>query len=61
MLQPMHFVEKRAAPYASAADFLRTFDEEMHRLYLFSFLLTADHDRVGQANTDALAEEIPQS
>ena len=56
MLQPMHYVEQRATPYPTAADFLRTFNEEMHSLYLLSFLLTADHDRAEQCLVSAMAE-----
>ena len=56
MLQPMHYVEQRATPYPTAADFLRTFNEEMHSLYLLSFLLTADHDLAEQCLVSAMAE-----
>jgi hypothetical protein len=56
MLQPMHFVEERATPYPTATDFLRTFNEEMHSLYLLSFLLTADHDRAEQCLVSAMGE-----
>jgi hypothetical protein len=34
---------KRAEAYASSDDFRRIFDENMNSLYLFAFLLTADH------------------
>ena len=56
MLQPMHFVEERAIPYPTVADFLRTFNEEMHSLYLLSFLLTADHDKAEQCLVSAMGE-----
>ena len=56
MLQPMHFVEERATPYATVTDFLRTFNEEMHSLYLLSFLLTADHDKAEQCLVSAIGE-----
>jgi hypothetical protein len=56
MLQPTHFVEERATPYPTVADFLRTFDEEMHSLYLLSFLLTADHDKAEQCLVAAMGE-----
>jgi hypothetical protein len=56
MLQPMHFVEERATPYATVADFLRTFNEEMHSLYLLSFLLTADYDKAEQCLVSAMGE-----
>ena len=35
-------------PYATCADFRRIFDEDMNRLYLLSFLLTADPDKAEQ-------------
>jgi hypothetical protein len=56
MLQPMHFVEDGAKPYPTVADFLSTFNEEMHSLYLLSFLLTADHDKAEQCLVSAMGE-----
>jgi hypothetical protein len=56
MLQPTHFVEERATPYPTVADFLRTFNEEMHSLYLLSFLLTADHDKAEQCLVAEMGE-----
>src|SRR5271163_3636610 len=56
MLQPIQFVEERATPYPTVADFLRAFNEEMHSLYLLSFLLTADHDKAEQCLVSALGE-----
>jgi hypothetical protein len=56
MLQPIHFVEERATPYPTAADFLGAFNEEMHSLYLLSFLLTADHDKAEQCLVSAMGE-----
>jgi hypothetical protein len=56
MLQPMHFAEERAKPYLTVTDFLRTFNEEMHSLYLLSFLLTADHDKAEQCLVSAMGE-----
>jgi hypothetical protein len=56
MPQPIHFVEERATPYPTVADFLRAFDEEMHSLYLLSFLLTADHDKAEQCLVSAMGE-----
>jgi len=35
---------QQATLYASGADFCRIFEDEMSRLYLLSFLLTADYD-----------------
>jgi hypothetical protein len=56
MLQPIRFVEERATPFPTVADFLRTFNEEMHSLYLLSFLLTADHDKAEQCLVAAMGE-----
>ena len=56
MLQPMHYFEERATPYPTVADFLRTFNEEMHSLYLLSFLLTADSDKAEQCLIAAIGE-----
>jgi hypothetical protein len=56
MLQPMHFFEERATPYTTVTDFLKTFNEEMHGLYLLSFLLTADHDKAEQCLVSAMGE-----
>jgi hypothetical protein len=56
MLQTMHFVEERATPYPTVTDFLRTFNEEMHSLYLLSLLLTADHDKAEQCLVSAMGD-----
>jgi hypothetical protein len=56
MLQPMHLVDERATPYPTVADFFRTFNEEMHSLYLLSFLLTAEHDKAEQCLVSAMGE-----
>ena len=56
MLQPMQFVDERATPYPTVTDFLKTFNEEMHSLYLLSFLLTADHDKAEQCLVSAMGE-----
>jgi DNA-directed RNA polymerase specialized sigma24 family protein len=56
MLQPMQLVDERATPYATVADFFATFNEEMHSLYLFAFLLTADHDKAEQCLASAMGE-----
>jgi hypothetical protein len=42
--------------YAAAADFSEVFTEEMHSLYLLSFLLTADKDKAEQCFIGALGE-----
>ena len=55
MLQPIHFVEERT-PYPTVTDFLRSFNEEMHSLYLLSFLLTADYDKAEKCLVSAMGE-----
>jgi hypothetical protein len=54
VLKPMHFVDGRATSYV--ADFFKTLNEEMHGLYLLSFLLTADHDKAKQCLISAIGE-----
>jgi hypothetical protein len=56
MLEPMHVVNERATPYATAADLFKTFTEEMHSLYLLSLLLTADNDKAEQCFVSAMGE-----
>jgi hypothetical protein len=43
-------------PYAASADFGEIFTEEMHSLYLLSFLLTGDKDKAEQCFINALGE-----
>ena len=43
-------------PYAAAADFGEVFTEEMHSLYLLSFLLTADKDKAERCFIGGLGE-----
>ena len=56
MLQPMDFVDEKATPYPTVTDLFTTFNEEMHSLYLLSFLLTADHDKAEQCLVSAMGE-----
>jgi hypothetical protein len=56
MLQPMDFVDEKATPYPTVTDFFTTFHEEMHSLYLLSFLLTADPDKAEQCLVSAMGE-----
>jgi hypothetical protein len=55
MLQTLHFVDERAT-YPTVTDFFKTFNEEMHSLYLLAFLLTAAHDKAEQCLVFAMAE-----
>jgi DNA-directed RNA polymerase specialized sigma24 family protein len=43
MLGANHIANHNSRPYATGSDFCRIFQEDMKRLYLLSFLLTADH------------------
>ncbi len=47
-------VDERATRYPTVTDFFRSFNAEMHRLYLLSFLLTADHDKAEQCLVSAM-------
>jgi len=48
----------RLTPYASSADFRRIFDEDMNRLYLLSFLLTADRKKAEQCFVSGLEDAV---
>ena len=61
MRRPMDVVDERATPYPTVTDFFRSFDEEMHNLYLLSFLLTADHDKAEQCLVFAMGECVEGS
>ena len=56
MLQLMQLADERATPYATVTDFFKTFNEDMHSLYLLAFLLTADHDNAEQCLVSAMGE-----
>jgi DNA-directed RNA polymerase specialized sigma24 family protein len=56
MLQPMHFVDERTTSYPTVTDFFKTFNEQMHSLYLLAFLLTADHDKAEECLVSAMGE-----
>ena len=56
MLQTMQLVDENATRYPTAIDFLKTFNEEMHSLYLLAFLLTADHDIAEKCLVSAMGE-----
>ena len=56
MLQTVHFVDERATSYPTVTDFFKTFNDEMHSLYLLAFLLTADHDKAEQCLVSAMRE-----
>lgn len=56
MLAQLQSVDERGIQYATAADFCEIFTEEMHSLYLLSFLLTADKDKAEQCFVGGLGE-----
>jgi hypothetical protein len=56
MLQPMQLIDERATRYASVTNFVETFNEEMHSLYLLAFLLTADHEKAEHCLISAMGE-----
>src|ERR1700748_188983 len=49
-------VDGGVTPYAAVTDFGEIFTEEMHSLYLLSFLLTADKDKAEQCFIGGLGE-----
>jgi hypothetical protein len=55
MLRTPHFLDERAT-YPTVTDIFKTFDEEIHSLYLLSFLLTADHDKAEECLVSAMGE-----
>jgi len=56
MLAQLQNVDETVIQYATATDFCKIFTEEMHDLYLLSFLLTADKDKAEQCFIGALGE-----
>ena len=56
MLLPIHLADERPILYATASDFCRAFSEELHGLYLLSFLLTADNDKAEECFVNAIGE-----
>jgi hypothetical protein len=56
MLAQLQSVDERAIQYASVTDFCEIFTEEMHSLYLLSFMLTADKDKAEQCFIGGLGE-----
>src|SRR6201993_380074 len=56
MQAQLQIADGGATPYAAAADFGEVFTEEMHSLYLLSFLLAADKDKAEQCFIGGLGE-----
>ena len=56
MLQQIRTFDERPVRYATVDDFCEIFTDEMHSLYLLSFLLTADNDKAEQCFVRGLGE-----
>jgi hypothetical protein len=56
MLAQLQSVDESVMQYAAVTDFRKIFTEEMHSLYLLSFLLTADKDKAEQCFIGGLGE-----
>ena len=56
MLAQRRNVDERVIQYATVTDFCEIFTEEMHSLYLLSFMLTADKDKAEQCFIGGLGE-----
>jgi hypothetical protein len=56
MLEPMHVVDERTTTYATCTDCWNILTDEMHSLYLLSFLLTADLDKAKQCFVSGMGE-----
>jgi hypothetical protein len=54
--QPRYSFDKSAVTYAAGTDFWNILTDEMHSLYLLSFLLTADLDKAGQCFASGMGE-----
>lgn len=54
--QPRYSFDERAVTYAAGTDFWNILTDEMHSLYLLSFLLTADLDKAGQCFASGMGE-----
>jgi hypothetical protein len=56
MLEPMQVFDERASTYATGTDCWNVLTDEMHSLYLLSFLLTADFDIAEQCFFSGIGE-----
>jgi len=56
MLEQIRTFDERPIRYASTTDFCEIFTDEMHSLYLLSFLLTADNEKAEQCFVRGLEE-----
>lgn len=60
MSAQLQFVDEGITTYATANDYCEIFTEEMHKLYLLAFLLTADKGQAEQCFIDGLGECVEQ-
>jgi hypothetical protein len=56
MLAQPQSASERVIPHPTVTDFCGIFTEDMHSLYLLSFVLTADHDKAEQCFVSGLGE-----
>ncbi len=56
MLEPTQIFDERATTYATGTDFWNILTDEMHSLYLLSFLLTADLDKAERCFVSGMGE-----
>src|SRR5258708_14988229 len=56
MPEPTPIFDERATPYPNCADCWNILTDEMHSLYLLSFLLTADLDKAEQCFVSGMGE-----
>jgi hypothetical protein len=56
MLEPTHFFDESTTTYATCTDCWNILTDEMHSLYLLSFLLTADLDKAEQCFVSEMGE-----
>lgn len=60
MSAQLQFVDEGITTYATPNDYCEIFTEEMHKLYLLAFLLTADKDQAERCFIDGLGECVEQ-
>jgi DNA-directed RNA polymerase specialized sigma24 family protein len=61
MIGTRRITEQNSATYAAAKDFCQVFEQEMDRLYMLSFLLTADHTMAERCFVGGLEDSAKSS
>ena len=56
MQESTHIFDDRATTYATGTDCCKILTDEMHSLYLLSFLLTADHEKAEQCFVSGMGQ-----